>query len=67
MAVLAAACTPILNYRYKPLLTTPGADFLAALTIASGNEPMEGNSVTLLENGGLAFPGHAGRDPGGED
>src|SRR5438093_11154086 len=55
--VAAAACSgPALRYRYQPRLTAPGADLRAALSIASGFQAVDGNSVTLLENGERAFP-----------
>ncbi|HBL18141.1 MAG: hypothetical protein A2X36_13815 [Elusimicrobia bacterium GWA2_69_24] len=57
LALLAAGCSPAaLRYRYRPRLTAPGADILAALTIAGGNEAVDGNAVTPLENGDEAFP-----------
>lgn len=56
LALLASGCARVRSYRYKPLLTAPGADILAALTIAGGNEAVDGNVVTPLENGVQAFP-----------
>ena len=54
--LLASACATLPIYRYRPQLTEPGADLLAALTVASGNEAVDGNAVVLLENGARAFP-----------
>ncbi len=54
--VLLAGCTSSLRLRYRPTLTSPRADPLAAFTIASGNEPVPGNSARLLENGDEIFP-----------
>jgi cardiolipin synthase A/B len=62
LALLAAAllplagCYPILRYRFKHELAAPDADFVTALTIASGTEAVDGNRVVLLENGVRAFP-----------
>lgn len=53
---LSAGCYPSMRYLYRPVLTATGADFVAALTVASGNEVVDGNHVTLLENGIEAFP-----------
>lgn len=52
----ACGCAPTLRFRYKPLLTKPGADLVAALVVASGNESVDGNAVAILENGNRAFP-----------
>ena len=58
--VLAGAaltgCYPSMRYLYRPVLTAAGADFVAALTVASGNEVADGNHVTLQINGDQAFP-----------
>jgi cardiolipin synthase len=54
--VALAGCTSSLRLRYRPTLTSPGADPLAAFTIASGNEPVAGNAARLLENGDEIFP-----------
>jgi len=54
--LLLAGCTSSLRLRYRPTLTSPRADPLAAFTIASGNEPVPGNSARLLENGDGIFP-----------
>ncbi len=54
--LLLAGCTSSLRLRYRPTLTSPRADPLAAFTIASGNEPVPGNSARLLENGDEIFP-----------
>lgn len=51
-----AGCSSSLRLRYRPTLTSPGADPLAAFTIASGNEPVAGNTARLLENGDEIFP-----------
>jgi cardiolipin synthase len=56
LALLASGCATVRSYRYRPRLTAPGADILAALTIAGGNGAVDGNSVTPLENGAQAFP-----------
>src|SRR5262245_37499890 len=57
LSVAAAACAPEpLNYRYQPRLTSPGADIRNTLSIASGFQAVGGNKVTLLLNGGQAFP-----------
>ncbi len=56
LLVALAGCTSALNLRYRPTLTSPGADPLAAFTIASGNEPVAGNTALLLENGDEIFP-----------
>jgi cardiolipin synthase len=57
LALGAAACAGApLTYRYQPHLTAPGADLRSALSIASGFPAVDGNKVTLLENGGQAFP-----------
>jgi Phosphatidylserine/phosphatidylglycerophosphate/cardiolipin synthases and related enzymes len=53
---LLAGCTSSLRLRYRPTLTSPRADPLAAFTIASGNEPVPGNSARLLQNGDEIFP-----------
>ncbi|MHB8799416.1 MAG: phospholipase D-like domain-containing protein [Thermoanaerobaculia bacterium] len=53
---LLAGCTSSLRVRYLPTLTSPRADPLAAFTIASGNEPVPGNSARLLQNGDEIFP-----------
>lgn len=52
----AGACASGPQYRYRPHLTAPGADVLAALTLASGNEGVGGNRVQLLINGDQTFP-----------
>ncbi|HQP88881.1 MAG TPA: cardiolipin synthase B, partial [Thermoanaerobaculia bacterium] len=54
--VFLAGCTSSLRLRYRPTLTSPRADPLAAFTIASGNEPVSGNTARLLENGDQIFP-----------
>lgn len=51
LTVLAAGCASTLSYKYRPNLTASGADILAALTIAGGNEAVDGNGATLLQNG----------------
>jgi cardiolipin synthase len=57
LCAAAAACAPEpLNYRYQPRLTSPGADIRATLSVASGFQAVGGNKVTLLLNGGQAFP-----------
>jgi cardiolipin synthase A/B len=53
---LLVSCASALRYRYQPRLTAPGADIPAALTIAGGNEAVDGNEVTVLENGDAIFP-----------
>jgi cardiolipin synthase len=45
-----------LRLHYRPALTSPASDPLAAFTLASGNEPVGGNAVRLLENGDGTFP-----------
>ncbi len=55
LGLLFAGCASPLSYRYRPHLTAPGADIVAALTIAGGNEAVDGNDVTLLENGDATF------------
>lgn len=53
----ATACSgPSIRYHYQPRLTAPGSDLRAALSIASGFQAVEGNKVTLLENGDESFP-----------
>lgn len=54
--MMAAGCASLPRYRYRPALTAPGADIVAAFTLASGNEAVPGNSVQLLENGDGVFP-----------
>ena len=56
LALLVAGCATVRRYRYQPRLTAQGADIMAALTIAGGNEAVDGNNVTPLENGAQAFP-----------
>ncbi len=59
VASLVAAlsgCATALRLRYRPALTSPTADPLAAFTVASGNDPVAGNDVQLLENGDEIFP-----------
>ncbi len=55
-SALLAGCASATRYRYQPRLTAQGADILAALTIAGGNEAIDGNRVEPLENGDEAFP-----------
>ena len=59
-AGLLWGCYPSMRYLYRPVLTATGADFMAALTVASGNEVVDGNDVVLLENGIQAFPAMLG-------
>jgi cardiolipin synthase len=49
-------CSTALRLRYRPALTSPTADPVAAFTIASGNDPVAGNAVEILENGDRIFP-----------
>ncbi|HRS16516.1 MAG TPA: phospholipase D-like domain-containing protein [Thermoanaerobaculaceae bacterium] len=56
LAVAAVGCATVRRYAYFPPLTAEGADIQAALTIASGNEAVDGNRVELLENGDRVFP-----------
>ncbi len=56
LLVVLTGCATALRLRYRPALTSPTADPLAAFTLASGNEPVGGNTVQLLENGDGAFP-----------
>ncbi len=56
LLVALTGCATALRLRYRPALTSPTADPLAAFTLASGNEPVGGNTVQLLENGDGAFP-----------
>lgn len=51
-----AGCSTALRLRYRPTLTSPTADPLAAFTIASGNDPVGGNAVEVLQNGDEIFP-----------
>lgn len=53
--LLAGCASSALRYRFQPRLAAPGADLLAALTIAGGNEAVDGNRTTLLENGNASF------------
>ncbi len=55
-----SGCQTSLRLHYRPALTSPAADPLAAFTLASGNEPVGGNSVELLENGDEIFPSMLG-------
>ena len=48
-------CYPTLRYRFRDGLQT-GAETVAALTVATGHEAVDGNRVVLLENGARAFP-----------
>ena len=56
LLVALAGCSSSPRVRYRPTLTSPSADPLAAFTIASGNEPVAGNRAELLENGDEIFP-----------
>ncbi|HNX50952.1 MAG TPA: phospholipase D-like domain-containing protein, partial [Thermoanaerobaculaceae bacterium] len=56
LAVLATGCATVRRYAYYPPLTSNGADIQAALTIAAGNEAVDGNRVDILENGDQVFP-----------
>jgi cardiolipin synthase len=56
LLVLLTGCATALRLRYRPALTSPTADPLAAFTLASGNEPVGGNAVQLLVNGDGIFP-----------
>ncbi|MBK8594850.1 MAG: cardiolipin synthase B [Holophagales bacterium] len=56
LLVALSGCATALRLRYRPALTSPTADPLAAFTLASGNEPVGGNAVQVLENGDGAFP-----------
>ena len=56
LLVALSGCATALRLRYRPALTSPTADPLAAFTLASGNEPVGGNTVQLLENGDGTFP-----------
>jgi len=51
-----SGCATALRLHYRPALTSPTADPLAAFTLASGNEPVAGNAIRLLENGDGTFP-----------
>lgn len=55
--LLAASlgCYPSLRYHFKDRPQS-GAETVAALTVATGHEAMDGNRVVLLENGVRAFP-----------
>ena len=48
-------CYPALHYRFKNRPQS-GAETIAALTVATGHEAVDGNRVVLLENGVRAFP-----------
>jgi cardiolipin synthase A/B len=48
-------CYPAMHYRFKDRPQS-GAETIAALTVATGYEAMDGNRVVLLENGVRAFP-----------
>jgi len=56
VALTLAGCAKAAKYKYIPRLTAPGADLMATLAIASGNEAVDGNRVELLENGDASFP-----------
>lgn len=56
LAGVALGCATVRRYAYFPPLTSEGADIQAALTIAAGNEAVDGNRVDLLENGDQVFP-----------
>lgn len=56
LLLVLSGCSTALRLRYRPTLTSPTADPLAAFTLASGNEPVGGNAVELLENGDGIFP-----------
>lgn len=56
LAAVAVGCATVRRYAYFPPLTSEGADIQAALTIAAGNEAVDGNRVELLENGDQVFP-----------
>lgn len=56
VALLAWGCATARRYAYYPPLTSETADIQAALTIAAGNEAVDGNSVEILENGDEVFP-----------
>lgn len=56
LLLVSTGCSTALRLRYRPTLTSPKADPLAAFTIASGNDPVGGNSVELLQNGDEIFP-----------
>lgn len=51
----SGGCYPSLRYRLEKRPHT-AAETIAALTVASGHEPLEGNQVDLLENGAGSFP-----------
>lgn len=54
--MLTTGCATVRRYAYYPPLTSNGADIQAALTIAAGNEAVDGNRVDILENGDQVFP-----------
>lgn len=56
LLVALAGCSTALRLRYRPALTSPTADPLAAFTVASGNDPVGGNAVEVLANGDEIFP-----------
>ena len=56
LLVLLTGCSTTLRLRYRPALTSPTADPVAAFTIASGNDPAGGNTAEILENGDQIFP-----------
>lgn len=56
LMVAAVGCATVRRYAYYPPLTSEEADIQAALTIAAGNEAVDGNRVDLLENGEQIFP-----------
>lgn len=56
LLVVLTGCSTTLRLRYRPALTSPTADPVAAFTIASGNDPVSGNAVEILENGDRIFP-----------
>lgn len=56
LVLALTGCSTALRLRYRPALTSPTADPVAAFTLASGNEPVGGNSVEILENGVGIFP-----------
>ena len=60
LLVALSGCATALRLRYRPALTSPTADPLAAFTLASGNEPVGGNTVRPLENGDGTFPAMLG-------